>query len=75
MCNQALHCYAKHFCHYCLQSFGTAKVLKKYVHDDCFKINDKQMIKMNKNVKILNSKPLWERQNRHSWFMVVLKVL
>ena len=35
----------KQFCHYCLQAFSAAEILKRYVND-CFKINDKQIIKM-----------------------------
>ena len=33
----------KHFCHYCLQAFGTEEILKRYIKD-CFEINGKQKI-------------------------------
>ena len=33
----------KHTCRYCFQSSGTAEILEKHVND-CFQINDKQMI-------------------------------
>ena len=43
------------FCHYCLETFSTAEILKSHVND-CFKINGKQMIKNSKRVNILDSK-------------------
>ena len=35
----------KYICCYCLQSFTTAQILGRHVND-CFDINEKQMIKM-----------------------------
>ena len=55
MYNQTLNHERKHFCCYSLQSFTTAKILEK--HNDCFKKNGKQIIKMAKkgeNVKFKN---------------------
>ena len=45
--NQTLHGDRKHFCHYCLQSYSTVQILDRHVND-CFEINCKQMIKMDK---------------------------
>ena len=40
-----LHHERKHFCHYCLRTFNTEKILKWHTND-CFKINGKQMIEI-----------------------------
>ena len=45
MFNQTLHSGRKHFCCYCLRSFSTVPILERHVND-CFEINDKQIIKM-----------------------------
>ena len=45
--NQTLHGDRKHFFHYCLQSYSTVQILDRHVND-CFEINCKQMIKMDK---------------------------
>ena len=50
----------KYICCYCLQSFTTAQILGRHVND-CFDINEKQMIKMAKKVKVLNSKTIQEK--------------
>ena len=47
MYDHSLHCGRKHFCHYCLHSFITEEILKRRI-EDCFKIKDKQTIKMPK---------------------------
>ena len=63
MYNQTLHRDRKHFCRYCLQSFTTEQILERDIINDCFEINGKQMIKMAKKVKLLNSKTIQEKQN------------
>ena len=63
MYNQTLHRDRKHFCRYCLQSFTTEQILERNIINDCFEINGKQMIKMAKKVKLLNSKTIQEKQN------------
>ena len=63
MYNQMLHRDRKHFCRYCLQSFTTEQILERDIINDCFEINGKQMIKMAKKVKLLNSKTIQEKQN------------
>ena len=47
MYNQQLYRGRKHFCRYCLPAFSTEESLKRHIKD-CFKINDKQTIKMPK---------------------------
>ena len=47
MYDHSLHRRRKHFRCYCLQAFRTAEKLKCHIKD-CFKINDKQTIKMPK---------------------------
>ena len=59
MYHHTLHCGTKHFCRYCLYAY-------RRNYKDCFKINGKQRIIMPKNVNILNSKLLKEKQNHHS---------
>ena len=66
MCNQTLHRNRKHFYLYCLQSFSTEQILEKHVND-CFEINGKQIIKITKNVKLLNLKTKWGEK---SLFMI-----
>ena len=51
--DHTLHRGKKIFCHYCVQAFITAEILKNHARD-CFKINGKQMIKMPKKVNMLN---------------------
>ena len=45
MYQQPLHRDRKHFCCYCMQSFSTPQILKRYANE-CFEINGKQKIKM-----------------------------
>ena len=47
MYNLTLHRGRKHFCHYCLKTFRTAEKLNYHIKD-CFKFNDKQIVKMPK---------------------------
>ena len=47
---------------YCLQAFRTADVLKCHIKN-CFKINGKQSIKVPKNVNMLDSKIMKEKQS------------
>ena len=47
MYDHTLHCGRNHFCCFCLQNFITEEIIKCHVND-CFKINDKQTIKMPK---------------------------
>ena len=49
---------------YCLQAFRTADVLKCHIKN-CFKINGKQSIKVPKNVNMLDSKIIKEKQNHY----------
>ena len=65
-CNQTLHRNRKYFYLYCLQSFSTEQILEKRVND-CFEINDKQIIKIVKKVKLLNLKTKWGEK---SLFMI-----
>ena len=44
----------------CLQAFKTAETLKSYIKT-CFRINDKQTIKMTKKVNKLDSKVTKEK--------------
>ena len=53
--NQASHRDIKRFCWYCFQSFSTPQILERHVND-CFEINDKQMIKMTKKRGIVKFK-------------------
>ena len=45
MCNNTKTKNKKHFCRYCLQCFGSEKVLREH-KETCFKINDKQSAKL-----------------------------
>ena len=45
----------KHFCHYSLQGFSTAEILKRHIKD-CFKINSKQRIIMPKRYEYVKFK-------------------
>ena len=45
MFDHILHRGRKNFCRYCFEDFRSEKMLKRHVKD-CFKINDKQRIKM-----------------------------
>ena len=53
MYNHTLRRVRKHFCRYCLQSFRSARKLKCHIKN-CFKINDKQSVKMLKKVNTLD---------------------
>ena len=64
MYDHTLHSERKHFCGYCLQVFSTAEILKSHVKD-CFKINDKQKIKMPK-------KCYESEQVNHTYFESIL---
>ena len=57
-------CEETHFCHYCLQAFRIADVLKCHIKD-CFTINGKQKIKMPKKVNILDSKVMKKILSHH----------
>ena len=60
MYDYTMHLGRKHFCHYFLQTFSTAEILKSKVKG-CVKINDKQMTKMPKKVNMLHSKIMREK--------------
>ena len=47
MYNKTVHRDRKYICPYCMHSNSTAEILERHVND-CFEINDKQMIKMAK---------------------------
>lgn len=53
MYNRSFHRGRKPFCRCCLQTFSTEEILKRNIKDS-FKINNKQMIIMPKNVNMLN---------------------
>ena len=53
MYDHTLHCGRTHFCCYHLQAFTNEEIIKCHVKD-CFKINGKQMIKMQKTVNMLD---------------------
>ena len=55
MYDYTLHRGIKHFSRYCLRAFRTAETLKCHIKN-CFKINDKQGIKMQKKMYTLDSK-------------------
>ena len=57
MYNETFYSDRRHSCCYCLQSLISAQTLERHVND-CFAINDKQMIKLAKKEahKLLN---LW----------------
>ena len=55
MYDHILYCGRKHFCHYCVQAFSTAKKIKSHVND-CFKINGKNWLRCLKKVKMLRLK-------------------
>ena len=55
MYDHSLHCRRQHFCHYCLHAFITEKILKRHIKD-CFKINDKQKIKMSRKSEYIKFK-------------------
>ena len=50
----------RHFCCYCLQAFNTEKTTKFHVKN-CFITNGKQMIKMPRNMIMLDSKIMKEQ--------------
>ena len=53
MYNRSFHRGRKPFCRCCLQTFSTEEILKRNIKDS-FKINNKQMIIIPKNVNMLN---------------------
>ena len=55
MYDHTLHHGKKYFCRYCLQAFKTAEKLKCHIKD-CFKINDKQIIKIPKKGEYIKFK-------------------
>ena len=67
MYDYTLHHGRKHFCHYCLQAFRTAEILKCNIND-CFKTNSKQMITIPKKGEYVRFKN-YEREIK-SPFMI-----
>ena len=67
MYDHSLHRGRKRCCHYCLHAFITEEILNLHIKD-CFKINDKQMIKMPKKFEYVKLKN-FERKIR-SPFMI-----
>ena len=61
MYDYTIHRRRKHFCPYCLHAFSTAELLKSQFNF-CFKINDKQRIKMPQKGKYVILKN-YERKN------------
>ena len=59
MYDHSLHHGRKKFC-FCLHAFITEEILDRHIKD-CFKINSKQRIKMQKKVNMINSKILKEK--------------
>ena len=55
MYDHSLHRGRKRVCRHCLHAFIREEILKCHMKD-CFKTNDKQLIKMPKKVNMLNSK-------------------
>ena len=55
MYDDALHRGSKHFCCYCLQAFSTEEISKCHIKD-CFKINDKQRMRMPKKGEFVKFK-------------------
>ena len=56
MYDHSLHRGRKHFCRYCFHAFIIEEILKRHIKD-CFNINGKQTIKMDKKgeyIKIKN---------------------
>ena len=64
MYDHSLHCTRKDFCRYCLHSFIKDEILKCHIKD-CFKINDKQTIKIPKKGEYIKFKSL-ERKIKSS---------
>ena len=60
MSDYKLHCGEKNLYLQCLQAFRTAETWKRYIKN-CFRINDKQTIKMTKKVNKLDSKVTKEK--------------
>ena len=61
MYDYTIHRRRKHFCPYCLHAFSTAELLKSQFNF-CFKINDKQRIRMPQKGKYVILKN-YERKN------------
>ena len=55
MYDHTLHHRRKHFCCYCLQAFSTEKIFKSHTNE-CFRIIDKQTIKIAGKGELLDSK-------------------
>ena len=55
MYNHLLHLRKKYFCRYCLQTFSTEKILKRYIKD-CVNINGKQRNTMSKRSEYVKFK-------------------
>ena len=55
MYDHTLHRGRKHFCRYCLQTFSAEEILKIYIKD-CFKINRKSRIIMDKKGEFVKFK-------------------
>ena len=56
MYNHTIPCRKKHFCHHCLQAFGTEKKILKRHTKDCFKIKGNKELQCLKKANMLNSK-------------------
>ena len=67
MYDYTLHCGRKHFCHFCLEAFRTAEILKCNINH-CFKINGKKMITKSKKGEYVRFKN-YEREIK-SPFMI-----
>ena len=55
MYDYSLYHRRKYFCHYCLHPFITEEILKRQIKD-CFKINNKQTIKISKKAEYVKCK-------------------
>ena len=60
--DHSIHRRIKHFCCYCLHAFITEDILKRHIKD-CFKINDKQTIKVPKKGRYTKCKN-FEKKNK-----------
>ena len=68
MYDHALNRIKKHFCHYCLQAFGTEEKLKYHTNDtstlyyiNILKLMENEKLKCLKKVNMLNSKIMNEK--------------
>ena len=62
--DHSLHRGRKHFCCYCLHVFIREEILEHHTKG-CFKINDKQMIKMPKNGEYVKFKNFEKKKKNH----------